>query len=674
MNGIERITTELQKELGHPERITKRRLIDALNYSNFQRQPIIVTLEHLETGDSLSVKALPEPCLSESMTCLWSDPPPEDVATAYRCRGFLMDRGDSLFVVEPPGGDMDERGASFTLPEHCRVVHPRQVRRYAPERIRAAIELDGAISHGVLEDFSSQSFRVRVAGSLSPAAKSLNPETRVGFILTEGEETIYLAECTIVRVADSDEESEFVLAPIQSERLLNEREPDTLGYVLTPKPEVSLEHPFTKRRVIFEVKEISHSWLSILEYYERSALCPGLVISKADLSIPSGFSIQCTARVRWGEVGEVNGRKVVEWRVAIAGAGDQDRAKLYELLKRVSDQKTYGGGKVDIEDLIGFFFDTGFVYPKKYQALQPYREQFLETYKRLYLESPTIARHFVQQDKGVILGHLSMIRFYRNTWMIQHHAGTGLRGAGLTVLDRARDYVNEFRHIRSSHMKYLICYFRPDNRFPNRMFGGFARALANPERCSIDRFAYLNWPLRSVDKHESDEGWTLTDARDEDLAELRDFYKGTSGGLMIRAFDMVTGRSDTGALSKEYEKLGFKRQKALYALKRGQSLGAVVMVLVSDIGLNMSNLTNCIHVFVVNSEKLPRGTLLHSLRKLAHYYDADEVPILVYPMAYAETQGIPFDKIYNLWAFDTAYTGRFYEFSDWILGRSNGSK
>ena len=51
------------------------------------------------------------------------------------------------------------------------------------------------------------------------------------------------------------------------------------------------------------------------------------------------------------------------------------------------------------------------------------------------------------------------------------------------------------------------------------------------------------------------------------------------------------------SMGLQYERIGLKRKRYLLSLKKDDRLKAVFMVMVSDVGLNMSNLTNCVHVF-----------------------------------------------------------------------------
>jgi hypothetical protein len=104
-------------------------------------------------------------------------------------------------------------------------------------------------------------------------------------------------------------------------------------------------------------------------------------------------------------------------------------------------------------------------------------------------------------------------------------------------------------------------------------------------------------------------------------------------------------------------------------------LKAVFMVTVSDVGLNMSNLTNCVHVFVTDEEDLTADELRRHVATLAPHYGGEEFPVLLYPLSYAESHSMPYEKTYFLWAFDCKYTDRYYEYMGKIIaGRKSGEK
>ncbi|HME45525.1 MAG TPA: hypothetical protein VKF36_20710 [Syntrophorhabdales bacterium] len=666
MNGVDKAGQELGSE-GQPEgqRITKKRLVDSLNCINFHEDPIMVHLEHIRFGNPLFLRAYPQPCSGDVLHCLWAEPCPANIATSYTARNFMIDRGLDLFIVDPQSSEVSEAGITFVLPEECRGLRLRRARRYASEGVQVTLMQDAATFSGTLDDFTALSFRVLVSIQPPQTFEWINEKAPLYVVFSVGSTVVYTGECKIIRQSESRRERALVLEPLygkpRRDRLIGE------GYTLVPRWSVAFDHPLARKRVSLEVEEVSTRWFSVIENYESAVLFPGLVIPRVEIEIAPGFALNCSAQVSSGDVQEGDGQQTMRWSVVVLDMSIEDQGRLFALLQRAQHQKSHVCGKVDLDDLLTFFFDTGFVYPKKYATLHMYKERFRETYKKLYLANPSITRHFIQLDKGAIQAHLSMIRFYENTWLLHHHAATGQNGAGLRVLNQVRDYVTDYRSLYSSHMDYLVCYFRPNNRFPNRVFGGFARTLSTPKHCSIDSFAYLSFHFGDhCNGSKNHDGWRLDVARPEDLAEFSTFYEYVSGGLMIEALNLESDE-EASPLNDEYKKIGFKREKSLFSLKKDGQLKAIVLAVVSDTGLNLSNLTNCVHVFVVDGQDLPVEVLYRHLALLSSHYTEEEIPILLYPLSYVENQSIPYEKVYNLWAFDTRYAEKFYHFMDRLL-------
>jgi hypothetical protein len=672
MNEVERADQELGSEhQAGAQRISKKRLVDSLNCLNFHEDPIIVHLEHARFGNPLFLRAYPQPCSGDELHCLWAEPCAANIVTSYTAKNFMIDRGLDLFIVDPQSSEMSDTGITFVLPEECRGLRLRRARRYASEGVQVSLMQDGATFSGILDDFTTHSFRVLVSIQPPQTFEWINEKAPLYAVFSAGSTVAYTGECRIIRQSESKRERALVLEPLYGKPRRDRLSAD--GYTLVPRWSVAFDHPLARKRVSLEVEEVSTCWFSVIENYESAVLFPGLVIPRVEIEIAPGFSLTCRAQVSSGDVQEGDGQQTVKWSVVVLDMSIEDQGRLFALLQRAQHQKSHVCGKVDLDDLLTFFFDTGFVYPKKYATLHMYKERFRETYKKLYLANPAITRHFIQLDKGVIQAHLSMIRFYENTWLIHHHAATGQNGAGLRVLNQVRDYVTDYRGLYSSHMDYLTCYFRPNNRFPNRVFGGFARALSNPRQCSVDSFAYLNFCFAGHEGGwEGDQGCRLDVATAGDLAEFSAFYDYVSGGLIVKALDLGPDMRDTGTLNDEYEKLGFKREKHLFSLYKDGQLKALVLALVSDTGLNLSNLTNCVHVFIMDGDDLPVDVLYRHLALLSPHYAEDEIPVLLHPLSYVENQSIPYEKVYNLWAFDTRYAESFYQYMDRLVNGKKG--
>ena len=229
------------------------------------------------------------------------------------------------------------------------------------------------------------------------------------------------------------------------------------------------------------------------------------------------------------------------------------------------------------------------------------------------------------------------------------------------VLKQMMHYLNDMCRLPSAKMDYVMCYFRPENKFPNLVFGGFARALNNKRGCSTDLFAYLPYTSLSLGT-ELPKGWSLEECSRQDLWELKRFYRHYSGGLLLDALGLNQEGSAEERLDVVYKKVGFHRKLKAYSLRQQGELGAVLIVNQSDLGLNFSELLNGIKILVTNPEALPWNVLSTAVAKLTAGYDTEKVPILFYPFEYVQAEDIPYEKRYQLWTLNVRYGQEYMEF------------
>jgi hypothetical protein len=212
-------------------------------------------------------------------------------------------------------------------------------------------------------------------------------------------------------------------------------------------------------------------------------------------------------------------------------------------------------------------------------------------------------------------------------------------------------------------MDYVFCTYRPENKFPSRVFGGAAIAIGDPTACSRDTLAYLYLP-RPTRSHQRPAGheWRLEPSDAEDLAELATWYDQKSGGLMMKAFNLTNGDSNIGMLSEEYRAIGFRRERRLFTLRRKGRPVVVFAANRADFGLNMSDLTNCIQVFVIDSQRSSASVIYRALTKIMTWYRDYSVPVMIYPETAAETLSLPAEKQYLTWVLNLEYTDKYFDY------------
>ncbi len=665
----------LNSRLEEGHKIHLRHLVNILNYLNFQDSFILVKFKHKKYNTMLALKAKPRPCLNDKLDCaIFGSPDFLKHLHFYELMHLLINNDQKIIIVKPDIESITENSIRFILPKSCHELNRRKAPRYQSHDTDVELIQNGASFRGILIDFSYVSFSMRLFPEPAQSFQWINLKAPVTVILRRMKDIIYSGTSHVIRQSREDETMIIVVAPVADE--ISRFQPKmfrSFQQKLVPSPNIVFQHPVTEKNISMGVKGLSCADLSCEEYISGATLFTGLIIPCLDIEFAPNFKIRCRAQVTKQHVkSSVNQDSSIRWDISFMDMNILEQVQLSNLLCQVDNKNTHVCNRLDMDALWKFFFDTGFFYPKKYSSIKINKEQFKAFYERLYNHHPEIAHHFIFKDKGIIYGHIAMIRFYEKTWLIHHHAAKGpsLKNAGLVVLTQIGRYINDFSWLHASHMQYVMCYFRPENKFPNRVFGGFANYLNNPGGCSIDELAYCHFQnttfsAEHIEKLLVNSNAVLEKASPDDVFALNIFYEGISGGLLMDALDLKPESMNKNELGLKYRELNFKREKYLFSLKVDSCLKAIIMMTLSDIGLNLSNFTNCFHVIILDSENLSPIVLVSALQLCAINYTSAEMqntPVLIYPGNYAQRQDLLQDKTYKLWIFDTRYSDQYFQY------------
>jgi hypothetical protein len=658
-------------------KVSRSYLINKLNYVNFMNGTLDIILSHNRYDRKIAFKAYPMPCEGERLFCRWKSPDRVAAAKATYCVDhFFLTDGAKALKVTPTACRLTEDGVDFDLPERCLEIRNRRDIRYSCPSIPIQVIQNSMLFKGSLLEFSTASFQVELEAKPPQTFQCIDANLPLEIFVTVDDEMVYSGTFSIIKQGGGRYTRLFVLAPRnESLHRFNPRAFRSTRLRLVPSPNILFRHPLTGNTVNLKVVDISGSGMSVSERQGGSILLPGLILPEVELSFAGILHIRFKAQVvhrNLIEENESNGDAFSG--LAILDMDRNEHLKLLAILHQAENERSYINNEVDMDALWDFFFETGFIYPKKYKYIEENKEVIKQTYWKLYTQNPTIARHFIYQDKGLILGHMAMVRIYENTWLIHHHAARKREQirAGINVLHQIGRFGYDSHRLYSMHMKYLICYFRPENHFPNSVFGGFARHNNNPDACSMDAFAYTHFnPHADVDEPLAD-GWELAPCTPTDIRELAIWYDHHSGGLTLDALDLDPQTFDSDQVIREYHRLGFTKQRTLFALRRRHHLCALFSIHQSDIGLNMSDLTHCVKVFVLDTQVMGAETLRSALKEALRQMDLSEMPILIFPQSYADQEAIPYEKIYNLWVINIRFSDHYFEFVDRIFKRTRG--
>ncbi len=642
--------------------IDEKDIITTLNYLHFMGKPLFVQLGLPKDETSILVSARSNPCFGKEASLTWLEEDlPGTELTRYRFLNLLIDDGKALVVVPAKLLQLDRENITVQLPEAGYVFDLRQSRRYPGRDVDAKVSQKGLSVKGKLVDFSPMAFRVRVGPESPPSFLSFNPKDLFDVHLKGDGRILFSGPCCCIRRDTELQRIDMVLCPAYKEiTRFSKRENRNPRQELVPPPHLIFEHPLCNKKAQLEVSNISTSGFCVHESADDGCLMQGLIIPELTINFPSGLRIPCAAQVVYRSVEREAGFR---YGLSILDVDIQSYSRLAHLLANALDRNSFICSDVDLDSLWDFLFRTGFIYPKKYGLIYSHPEKFKETYRELYTDNPEIFKHFTYQKNGRIYGHISMVRAYERAWLIQHHAGSRIdhKRSGFIVLKQIMNYLNDMHRLPSTKITYVVSYFRPENKFPDRVFGGFSRSLKRGKVCSIDEFSYLPYTGLSLGNKLSG-GWSISSCTAIDLWRLNRFYNCHSGGLLLEALGLGQEKLSARSLEETYSREGFYRRVETYSLTCNNELYAVLIVNQSNVGLNLSEVLNCIKILVTNPEGLPWNILSSAIGQLIGGYNMERIPVLIYPLDYVKANRVPYEKVYHVWILDVRHGDEYMKY------------
>jgi hypothetical protein len=598
------------------------------------------------------------------------------VTNKFIIEALEVPQGHHILQAALDKPQLSEKHLKGQLPEVCFQLTSRRTRRHDCTDIEASVIQNGAVFNGRLDDFSAEAFKLELYATPPQTFQWLKANEPITVIFKQNGKTLLSSPGNILRSTGKRDQQTVVVTPAPDHQCrFPPKRHRSRRLELRPAPEAVFTHPLTNQLIRLDVADISGAGMAVVEAQQEARLLPGMLLDKLELRLADSFSLPCQAQVVYCEKPKDESAPS-RCGLAILDMDVSDHTRLLALLHRADNRSKGVCPKIDVDQLWEFFFDSNFIYPEKYQSLQNYRQEFKETYSKLYDSAPEVARHFIYQENNRIVGHMAMLRQFSNSWLIHHHAADRKHSktAGLETLQLTGEAVNEAQALYSAHMDYVMCYFRPENSFPKKVFGSVAEHYDNPAYCSVDTFDYFHYRKKYAMKWQGESSWELEPASREDLLDIEAFYNAESGGLLLQALDLTPDQREEKALDDCYREAGFNRRRSVYSLRNNGRTVALFMLLQTEVGLNLSNLTNAITVIVTDNKALPREAFFTAISMLSNEYSHDEIPVLTYPTTYSASQLLDIEKQYNLWILDCQHLDPYFEYCSTYFKRLNRSR
>src|ERR1700730_6289191 len=289
---------------------------------------------------------------------------------------------------------------------------------------------------------------------------------------------------------------------------------------------------------------------------------------------------------------------------------------------------TYGVqvNAIDVNELFALYERTGFLYPDKAARLTPHIGQVRENWRRMLRGGDSLLYVLTAGDEERGRASLAVWRTTHQGWMSQHLVSESNPYASRAVM-LAGSAGSILRGVDESHQNW----FRPENRFPTRVFGSMVETIGE-SLSSVQRHAYFSLPRRM----------SLPSAGGIRTVAYNSSHKGAlcaiasaARGRIYVAAEELTGDVEFEAVNELYRRVGLRRTRHVWLAYRGnkdQPLGAAI-VYRGPLGLNFSYLENrcdlLLHPSIPESEALGVVSSLLKASSVAYRgFELDVIPVI----------------------------------------------
>lgn len=262
--------------------------------------------------------------------------------------------------------------------------------------------------------------------------------------------------------------------------------------------------------------------------------------------------------------------------------------KTLKSLPRLSEAHSSYGVEVNalsINQLFALYERTGFLYPGKAARLTPHLGQVRENWRRMLRGGESLLYVLTAGAEHEGRASIAVWRTTYHGWMSQHlvseHNPLGSRSVML-----AGTAASILRGVDQSHQNW----FRPENRFPSRVFGSMVETIGQTH-CSVQRHMYFALP-RTI--RVTPEGNIRVVPCDRSQKEaLCAIAQATRGNVYVSAEEFATD-PELKAVDELYLSVGLRRMRQVwlaFAGNKNEPIGAAIAYR-GPLGVNFSYLEN----------------------------------------------------------------------------------
>jgi hypothetical protein len=308
---------------------------------------------------------------------------------------------------------------------------------------------------------------------------------------------------------------------------------------------------------------------------------------------------------------------------------DAQDQEIVNKLPRLSElHQAYGVqvNTVDIDELFDLYERTGFLYPEKAARLLPHLDKVKENWRRMLHAEESLLYILTAGDKQRGRAALAVWRTTRHGWTYQHLVSENNPYASRAVMLAA-----EAESILKGSDESAQNWYRPENRFPARVFGSMIQSIGG-SLSSAQKHAYFALPRNLELAQDTGVKIVPYDAtRNRDLCGLASL---TRGHVYVAAEELA-GDVTFKSLDGLYRRVGLRRTRHIwlaYRKNKEEAIGAVIAYR-GPLGLNFSYLENrcdlLLPSYLQTSEMESAASALLGAAVTAYdNFELDDIPLI----------------------------------------------
>jgi hypothetical protein len=281
--------------------------------------------------------------------------------------------------------------------------------------------------------------------------------------------------------------------------------------------------------------------------------------------------------------------------------------------------------ELSVDEIFALYQRTGFLYPEKAARLRPQWARIRENWRRMMRGRDPLLSVLSAGDRAEGRASLAVWRTTLNGWVLQHLVSeNNPLASGAVMLACGAMSLNGTDTSGQN-------WFRPENRFPARVFGSMVQSVGG-DYSSVQRRSYVALPRRLTLAKTGNITVVPFDASHKQA--LCVFAAAERGDVYVAGEDL-SGDVNCEAIDELYRQVGLRRNRRVwlaYGKHKDEPIGAVIAYR-GPLGINFSYLENRCDL-LISKHLAPAEvsdvacSLLSACTASYQDFELDEIPVI----------------------------------------------